>query len=133
MKRPQEPAVPDYIRLENALRIWVNDIRPKHPKGEPYRVAGLAYEECIRLAALVKRQCHELEVLQLQAAKRRASVQRRWDLRKQRRPGQGPCPGDRDTRLCDSHVETRHEAAWAALSERERKAARGKLLGSDFV
>lgn len=43
------------------------------------------------------------------------------------------CPGDSATCLCDTHVWARHEAALAQLSGKERKAARGKLLGSDFA
>lgn len=43
------------------------------------------------------------------------------------------CPGNADTCLCDPHVEARHDAALSKLSGRARKAARGKLLGSDFA
>lgn len=43
------------------------------------------------------------------------------------------CPGDAATCLCDSHVWARHEAALSKLHGRARKAARGKLLGSDFA
>lgn len=85
MKRSQEPAVPDWVRLENALRIWVDDIRPNHPEGEPFRVAGLAYEECIRLKTELLGQQAEIKRLRVQAAKRRVSVQRRWDRRREHR------------------------------------------------
>jgi len=43
------------------------------------------------------------------------------------------CPGEPATCLCDTHVWARHEEVLATLRGRKRKAARGKLLGSDFA
>lgn len=53
-----EQDTPDEARLDNAINIYVRDIKPNHIKGERLRVAALAYEEVLRLrprvSALVK-------------------------------------------------------------------------------
>lgn len=86
----------DSFRFENAIKMYFRDIKPAQVAARsPARVGGLAFEKCVDLQVYLNR---ALEQTRLQEAhigelneklnKRRRQVQRRWDMRHQRRANQ---------------------------------------------
>lgn len=72
--------LPEQMRLENALAIWLRDMRTEQlklvEKGGRLSVAGLAYEEVLRLRGIIQKGL---------GADRKRRIQGRWDRRKDRR------------------------------------------------
>jgi hypothetical protein len=78
-RHKEHELLPEQMRLENALAIWVRDMRTqelaKVKRGGRLSVAALAYEEVLRLRGGVQRVF----------AERRRKITARWNRRKARR------------------------------------------------
>lgn len=72
-------------RLENALRIWIRDMRDEQlelvKKGGRLSVAALGYEEVLKLRGILGRFLTD----------RKRRIQGRWDRRRERRDARGTC------------------------------------------
>jgi hypothetical protein len=80
--------LPEQVRLENALNIWVRDMREqelaKVKQGGRLSVAALAYEEVLKLRGGIN---HIL-------SDRRRKIKGRWERRRARRTARAARPDD---------------------------------------
>lgn len=119
-RRQEHALLSEQDRLENALAIWIRDMRDEQlalvKKGGRLSVPALAYEEVLKLR----------EILGRFMVDRKRRIQGRWDRRKERRllaayfPKE--CPGDPAQCLCDAHYTAREQSKYAGLTRRERRA-----------
>lgn len=83
--RENHATLPEHIRLENALNIWVHDMRDEQlalvKKGGRLSVPALAYEEVLKLRGILGRYMMD----------RKRRIQGRWDRRRERRDARGIC------------------------------------------
>jgi len=97
MSKEDHAVLPESVRLENALMIWIRDMREEQlqlvRKGGRLSVSALAYEEVINLRGVLGRVMTD----------RKRRIQGRWDRRAARRAaeqfkpcsrGEGTCPAD---------------------------------------
>lgn len=97
--REDHATLPEAVRFENALAIWVRGMRDEQlalvRNGGRLSVAALAFEEVIRLRGLLNKfQSGFLD-------ERRLKIQARWDRRKVRRDARGVCLSCVQTRYCE--------------------------------
>lgn len=85
LARENHATLPEHVRFENALNIWVRDLRDEQlalvKKGGRLSVAALGYEEVLKLRGILGRFMVD----------RKRRVQGRWDRRRERRDGRGNC------------------------------------------
>lgn len=83
--REDHATLPEHVRFENALNIWVRDMRDEQlalvKKGGRLSVSALAYEEVLKLRGILGRYMQD----------RRRRIQGRWLRRKERRDARGLC------------------------------------------
>lgn len=83
--REDHATLPEHVRFENALNIWVRDMREEQlelvKKGGRLSVAALGYEEVLKLRGVLGRFMMD----------RKRRIQGRWDRRRERRDARGIC------------------------------------------
>lgn len=84
-RRQDHAVLPEAARFENALAIWIRDMRDEQlalvKEGGRLSVTALAYEEVLKLRGILIRYMMD----------RKRRIQGRWDRRRERRDARGIC------------------------------------------